>query len=200
MKYNIEIKPKAIKDGKKYLRNLLALLIIIFFAGCVSPSQTLLTYDMENCEKRLIKINPIKNKTGDPKYDKFVAYLTGKLIDNIERSGKYKVIDARKQKKTDSGITLDSEANTSVTKIEFNDNCLFGLIAWVNTPTVEVDMNMRVIDIDNGDILSTSSVTEKAWEEEWVAFYVLRMGNVKSRKQLESLALDNALKALVNKL
>lgn len=182
------------------MRTLIALLFLLFITGCASTSPTLVRYDLDNDEKRLIKVNPIKNKTGDPKYDKLFESLTGKIIDNIERSGKYKVIDARKQQKADSDVAPDSEAIASVTKIEFNDNCLFGLIAWVNTPTVEVDMNMRVTDIDNGEILSTSSVTEKAWIQEWVAFYVLRMGNVKSRKQLESTALDNALKALVNKL
>jgi TolB-like protein len=182
------------------MTNKLALLLLVFITGCASTSPTLVRYDLDNDEKRLIKVNPIQNKTGDPKYDKIFAYLTGKFIDDIERSGKYKVIDARKKRNANSDIAPDSEAIASVTKIEFNNNCLFGLIAWVNTPTVEVDMSMRVIDIDTGEILSTSSVTENAWAREWVAFYVMRMGSVKSKKQLESTALDNALKVLVNKL
>ena len=70
----------------------------------------------------------------------------------------------------------------------------------MNTPTVVVDMNMRVTDIENGEVLSTSSVVESAWSQEWVAFYLLRMGAAKSRKRLEAEALDYALKSLVNKL
>ena len=177
-----------------------ALAFFAFITGCASTAPTLIRYNLESEEKRLIKINPVENKTGNPKYEKLIASLTGKFINNIERSGKYKVVDSRKKQKVDSPVAPDSEAIASVTKIEFNDNCLFGLIAWVNTPTVEVDINVRIIDIDNGEILSTASVTEKAWMEEWVAFYAFRIGGGTSQQQLESLALDYALKQLANKL
>ena len=182
------------------MRNISALFLLAFVAGCASTAPNLVKYDLENDEKRLIRVNPIVNKTGNPRYDKLFAYLTGKFFDDIERSGKYKVIDSRKQRKNDPDNAPDSEAVASVTKIGFNDNCLFGLIAWVNTPTVEVDMDMRVVDIENGEVLSTASISEKAWVREWVAFYFFRMGEVKSKKQLETRALDYALKALVNKL
>lgn len=191
--------PCPIKQ-KVIMKYLFLFLPIILLTGCASTSPKLVHCNFEQDEKRLIKIQPIKNKTGDKKFDKTTSTLTGKLIDNIERSGKYKVIDARNKLPKDSKFQPDSEAIVSITKITYDIDCLFGLIAWVNTHSVEVDMNVRIIDIDNGDVFSTASVTEKAWVEEWVALYVFRLGTKKTEKQLEALAVDYALKSLANKL
>ena len=141
------------------MRNISAIFLLVLITGCASTTPTLVRYDLNNDEKRLIKINPIQNKTGNPIYDSLCARLTGKFIDDIERSGKYKVVGSGKTSENDPDNAPDSEANASVTQIEFNDNCLFGLIAWVNTPTVEVDMDMRVTDIETADLISKSRQT-----------------------------------------
>lgn len=175
-------------------------LSLIILSGCASTSPKLIQYNLEHDEKRLIKIQSVQNKTGNPQYDNMMPSLTGKFIDNIERSGKYKVVDARKKVPANSHFQPDSEAIASITKISYNVDCLFGVLAWVNTHTAEVDMDVRIIDIDTGEVLSTASVTEKTWVEEWVAMFVFKLGTRKSQKQLESLAIDYALKSLVNKL
>ena len=182
------------------MKNILLILIIVLVAGCASTAPELVRYDFPDNEKRLIKINPIENKTGSPEYDKLVSTLTGKFINYVEKSGKYKVIVSSDNAKEALLKAPDSIATAALTKITFHDNSLFGLLAWINTPTVEVDMNLRISDIDTSEILSTSSVTEKAWEEEWVALFLFKLGNKKTQKQLEPIALDYALKSLVDKM
>lgn len=184
------------------MKILYLILALILISGCVSTSTPplLAKYSLANDEKRLIKINPVENKTGNPQYDQLMKSLTGKFIDYIERSGKYKVIDSSKKVNQNSSYKPDSIAIASLTRMEFQDNCLFGVFAWINTPTVEADMDLRIIDIDNNEVLSTASVTEKAWEKEWVALYLFRVGERKTPTQLEPIAIDYALKALANKL
>ena len=181
---------------KKLLCNILLLVIV----GCASTSPVLTHYNLEDNEKRLIKINPVQNKTGNPEYDTLAATLTGKFINYVKKSGKYQIIDTASKSNSEYLKTADSMAIVNITKITFNDNILFGFIAWINSPTVEVDMTLYITDIDTSEILSTSSVTQKAWEEEWVAFFVFKIGSKKTKKQLEPIALDYAIKTLVDKM
>ena len=159
------------------MKNLLPFLILVIISGCASTAPDFERYQLADYEKRLIKVNPVENKTGNKEYDKLIETLTGKFIDYVEKSGKYKVVDSDRTAKKGFLKAPDSSVTATVTKITFHDNSLFGLIAWINTPTVEVEMNLRITDIDTSEILSTASVNQKAWEEEWVALFVFRIGN-----------------------
>lgn len=183
-------------------RIFILLLSAVLFVGCASSGTgpQLTRYDLAEHEKRLLRVMPVENKTGDAEYDNRLAGLTVKLANAIENSGKFKVVHSRREGQDVGQSAPDSEAVASVTKVSFNEKLLFGLMAWINTPTVEVQMDMRVIDIGTGEVISTATVSEKAWSREWVAFYIFRLGEAKSQKELEAEALGYALEALANRL
>jgi len=188
---------------------------------CASTAPKPVTYDkFDHSEKRLIGVLPIGNETGEARFDELFGSLSGKYINELKNTGRYRVIEREKLSDvlkehalsasgvidvataTEIGKVLgvDAVVISSISKVTFRKELLFGLIAWIHKKSVEVTMEARIVDVTTGEVLSTASTTAEAWDRKWVALFVFRLGGKSDKKQLETQAVDYVIQKNANQL
>jgi curli biogenesis system outer membrane secretion channel CsgG len=146
--------------------------------------------------------------------------ISSKLITELKLSGRYRVVEREKLDKifkmhefalsgavdmstaTEAGrlLGVDAILLSSVSRINYKKNFLFGLVALVIRQVVEVSMEGCIVDVNTGEVLATAAVMAEAWDREAVAMFVFRAGGTNSRQQLETMAMEYAISSLVSQL
>ena len=186
----------------------------VLMMHCTSTAPKLPEYEKYNHnEKRLIGVLPIGNATGEEKYNELFGSMSGKYINELKNTGRYRVVEREKLSEvlkehalsasgvidvataTEIGKVLgvDAVVISSISKVAFRKGMLFGLIAWIHKKSIEVSMEARIVDVNTAEVLSTASTIAKAWDRKWVALFVFRLGGKNSREQLETNAVDYAV-------
>ncbi len=194
---------------------------IVMVLQCASTAPELPVYDAFNhSEKRLVGVLPISNETGEARFNELFSSLSGKYINELKNTGRYRVIEReklsailREHALSASGVVdvatateigkflgVDAVVLSSVSKVTFRKGLLFGLLAWIQKKSVEATMEARIVDVTTGEVLSTASTIAVAWDRKWVALFVFRLGGKSSRVQLEAQAVEYAVQKTANQL
>jgi curli biogenesis system outer membrane secretion channel CsgG len=202
-------------------RVIIIIVSLLLFIRCMSTAPKLSEYDkFDHTEKRLVGVLPIGNETGEKKYDELFGSVSGKYINELKNTGRYRVVEREKLSEvmkehalSASGVVdvatateigkvlgVDAVVISSISKVAFRKGLLFGLIAWIHKKSVEVSMEARIVDVNTAEVLSTASTVVNAWDRKWVALFVFSLGGKNSREQLEKLAVDYAVKKTAHQL
>lgn len=74
------------------------------------------------------------------------------------------------------------------------------LIAYVDTRTVEVVMDSRVVYVETGEILATATSTQTKGRKHWVALGFMKTGGLEEKVNVLSEALQDGVRELANQL
>jgi curli biogenesis system outer membrane secretion channel CsgG len=195
--------------------------ISVLIMHCASTAPKLPEYEKyDHNERRLVGVLPIGNETGEKKYNELLGSMSGKYINELKNTGRYRFIERKKLSEvlkehalSASGVVdvatateigkvlgVDAVVISSISKVAFRKGLLFDLIAWIHKKSVEVSMEARIVDVNTAEVLSTASTVAEAWDRKWVALFVFRVGGKNSRKQLEMNAVDYAVAETANRL
>ena len=171
-------------------------------------------------EKLLIGVIVPNNKTNDPNVDEFTNSLSGQMIAQLQNDGRYRVVEKEKidsiikeQKFQLSGLVdstrvqefgkllgVDAICITNIAGFQYEEDKLSALIAWINSQTVEVTADSRIVYVETGEVLTSASSEIKMGKKQWIALGFLRWGKKSEKEILIEDVLKESIKELSYKL
>jgi curli biogenesis system outer membrane secretion channel CsgG len=201
-----------------------ALLSILILPGCKTTvgkpfePESLDPYDFN--QKFLVSVVPFGNPSGDPDADRFTDSLVGPMISELDENGRFRVIERERLDSllvesefslsdlADSSNTaeigrllgVDALCFTNIAEVTENTKRSTMLIAYVDTQTVEVVLDSRVVYVETGEILATATSTQTKGRKHWVAFGFMKAGGLEEKANVLSEALQDGTRELANQL
>ena len=184
----------------KIFRLFLMVLVLFAFNGCYSTSK------MRNIDQSKVPLDnrmtvavvDFANQTGDKSYDQLIGSVTGNMIDELQKTKAYRLIERQRLdtvlgelKLSMSGL-MDSEKAKQVGKQLGVDAFIFGnlasvkysrskqsiLIMWTEGQQNEVSMDARLVKVETGEIVSSAKANAYVKQRTWVAFWFAKLGRV----------------------
>jgi len=205
-----------------YKKTLVILLTVIIITGCYSVSKAV-TKNLKEVpfnERLTVGVVGFKNKTGDPEYDDLVGNITGTLINELQNSGHFRVIerermkailkelkfglggfvDKEKTKELGRMLGVDALVIGNLSSVKYSRNKQTLLIAWTEGQKVVVDVDARLVNVETGEILASSKASTSIKQRNWVAFWFARLGRKTDKKSIIQTGIDEDCKILANDL
>lgn len=168
-------------------------------------------------DKRLIvAIVDFTNQTGVPYYDTFTDGLTGIMLDELQKTKAFRLIERNRVgavldelKMSMSGL-VDPETAKQVGKQLGVDALLFGnitsvkystskptiFIMWTEGQNTEVTLDGRLVRVDTGEIMSTGRTSSYVRQRQWVAFWFAKIGRIMDKNSVIHKGLELACRQL----
>ncbi|MBN2510126.1 MAG: hypothetical protein JXB03_07615 [Spirochaetales bacterium] len=93
-------------------------------------------------------------------------------------------------------LGVDALCFIELNRVQLTHDKLNGLIAWVNSQTVETDITARIVDIQTGELLASGHGTSVLGRKQWIAFGVFKAGTIIEDTALMDEGIFDGLKAL----
>lgn len=196
------------------MKTVLYSLIFLLLLSCVSSRPELSAYEkFAHNKKLLIAVLPVENRSEESRFTDQINNKSGVLLSNLARSGRYRVIEREKlaalmeeQELGETGIIdansatdlgkilgVDAVVLSAITRVQYRKSLLFGIIAWVRKKRVEVDIESRIVSIETGEVLATTSLTETAFDRKGYFLGFMQAGGKHDQSHLEAMAIEHAM-------
>lgn len=185
---------------------LIGLLAGIAFGGCYSSSKMRKMQEVGATDDNRLAVAVVEfsNRTGDPSFDKLMGAVTGNVIDELQKAGRYRLIERQRldavlgELKLNMSGLIDQEKAKQVGKQLGVDAFLFGNLASVkhskNKQTIvimytegqkiEVSMDARLVKVETGEIINSAKANSYVKQRAWVAFWVAKLGKIAERDSM----------------
>ncbi len=205
-----------------YKKTLVILLAVITITGCYSVSKAAVrdTKEVPFKERLTVGVIGFENKTGNPEYDDLARNITGTLINELQNTGHFRVIERERMKailkelKFGLGGFVDKEKTKEIGKMLGVDALVMGnlssvkysrnkqtlLIVWTEGQKVVVNADARLVNVETGEILASSKASTSIKQRNWVAFWFARLGRKTDKRSIIQTGIDEDCRILANDL
>lgn len=174
------------------------------------------TSGLQQDKRLLVAIVDFSNQTGDPHYDAFTESITGSMLDELQKTRAFRLIEKKRlgvvldELKMNMSGLVEPETAKQVGKQLGVDALLFGSISsvkysyskptifimWTEGQNTEVTLDGRLVRIETGEVISTAKVSSYVKQRQWVAFWFARIGKIIDKNSVIHKGLDIACKQL----
>jgi len=192
---------------------------LFLLGGCYSVShviepagQTRIPRD----ERLLIAAMNFENASGDAENDALVKPVYARLINELEETKKFRIIERKRLESVMSELNLgmtgliDSGKMKEIGKLLGADAVLLGelssvkysrskqslFIMWTEGEKTSVSMNARLVNTETGELLASASADAFVKQRNWVAFWFAKLGRKMDKKSVTDTAVELACKQL----
>lgn len=172
-------------------------------------------------DKRLkVAVVDFQNQTGDASNDALVKGMSDTMMNELQKTGKYRLIERKRLESVLSELKLsmsglvDSKTAKQVGGQLGVDALLFGslssvipsqskhtiIIMYTEAQKAEVNIDARLVNVETGEVLKTAAVKETASNRKWVAFFVAKIGKLADRSALVQEGLEEGCAKLAKEL
>lgn len=190
------------------------LLAVMIPAGCASVKP--ISYE----KRLLVAIGDLQNQTGNPEYNESMDGLTGILLDEMQETECFRLIERQRLKamleEMQLGMTglLDPDKTKEVGQLLGVDAILFvnlasvrhtsdvnnAFIAKSEKEKIEVKLDARLVAVNTGEILATARNTQMYTKHIGTAFGFITSGNKADVKAIVHASLEAALKEIASQI
>ena len=198
--------------------------LVIAVAGCATtvgkPYQGEELEPYRHSEKFLVGILPFENASGDGDAEPFTSSLVGLMVTEMDASGRFRVIERERLENllaesefslsdlADSGnaksignlLGVDALCFTNIASVSEETKRATMFIAYVDTQTVEIGMDARIVDVETGEILASAQSSTIKGRKHWVAFGFMKAGGLEEKSTVLNEALQDGVRELVDQL
>lgn len=172
-------------------------------------------------DKRLkIAVIDFQNQTGDASNDALVKGISDTLIDNLQKSGAYRLIERKRLETVLSELKLSMDGlvdsnnakqlggqlgvdallfgNLSSVKYTTGKSTIF--IMWTESQKTEVGLDARIVNVETGEIIKTAKVTSAVKNSKWIAFGFAKLGKITDKSAVILTGIEQGCKKLAKQL
>jgi len=194
------------------------LLSAILFAGCYSTSSIV----KKPCagiqeDKRLkVAIVDFENKSGDPSYNSLMGSVSGTLIDELQKTKSFKIIERQRletilselklnmsglinpgnAKQVGKQLGVDAFLFGNLSSIKYTTDKSTIYIMWTESQRTDIALDARIVNVETGEIIATAKATSYVSQRKWVAFGFAKLGKTMEKNSIIQTGLDLSCRQL----
>jgi curli biogenesis system outer membrane secretion channel CsgG len=174
----------------------------------------------EPAKKLAVAVVDFQNKSGDPAFDKSTAKITGLMIDELLKTGKYKMVERERlnavlgelklnasglvnpenAKRLGEQLGVDTLLFGNLTSVKYSRNKQTLFILWTEAQVTEAVLDARLVDVGTGSLLASSKSSASISQRQWIAFWFARLGKFAEKDSIVTDCIERACKQLANNL
>jgi len=204
------------------IKRSLFLIFCIFMSSCYSTSSLKLKTpaDTPYDHRFVIAVVDFQNKSGEPDNDKLMEGITGTIISELQDTKRFRLIERQRLKsilselKLSSGGLVDPDNAKEIGNLLGVDALLFGnlsavkysknkqtiFIAWTEGQRVDVDLDIRLVSVETGEVLAASKASSFVKQRNWIAFWFAKLGEDMDKNSIIQTGIDLNCRQLANDL
>lgn len=201
-----------------------ALTATILSLAVISSCTTMSKLELKNVgatdKKLVIAVVDFQNKSGDPAYDKSTGKITGIMLEELYKTGKFKIVERERlntvleelklgasglvnpdsAKKIGAQLGVNAFLFGNLTSVKYSKNKQTLFILWTESQDTEVALDARLVDIESGQLISASKASASVGQRQWVAFWFARLGKIVDKDSIVTMCTERACRQLANNL
>jgi len=199
-----------------------ALCCLLFFCGCYSASKIVIKEGTRLPEDKRLKVAVVDftNQSGEPAYDALMAGITANFLDELQKTGNFRLIERKHMetvlaelklnmsglvepgnaKQIGKQLGVDAFVFGSLSSVKYSKNKQTILIMWTEGQKTDIALDARIVNVETGEIISSSKATAYVKQRSWVAFWFAKIGKISEKNSIVRDGTDLACRQVANDL
>lgn len=198
------------------MKKLLAVLICI-----AAASPAIFGADKTAEDKRLkVAVVDFQNQTGDASNDSLVKGISDALLNELQKSGKYRLIERKRlesvlselklnmtglvdpgtAKQVGGQLGVDALVFGNLSSVKYSTGKSTIGIMWTENQKTEVAMDARLVNVETGEIIKAAKADAAENHRKWVAFWFARLGKTVDKNSVVTAGIEEGCKKLAKEL
>ncbi len=195
---------------------------LLSLIGCYSASNFTVRKNAGVPQEKRLKIAVVDftNQSGEPAYDGMMAGLTADFLDDLQKTGSFRLIERKQMeavlaelklnmsgliepenaKQIGKQLGVDAFVFGSLSSVKYSRNKQTILIMRSEGQRTDVTADARIVNVETGEIIASSKATAYVKQREWVAFWFAKLGRIGDKNSIVNEGAGIACRKVANEL